>query len=199
MMIHEITALAGKNKKRKRIGRGPGSGGKRAGRGQKGAKARSGYSRRLGFEGGTMPYFRRLPKMGFSNANFTQHFWVINLADLLESDAFANGGTVNADSLIAAGLVRDTSRNIKVLGALRDGQSVKVKFDVDVNRVSDSARKLITDAGGSVNETGTSRDRKRGVDRNSDDRTPKNLTKKLKKRRALERKEAAFVKGRKPE
>ena len=132
MMIHEITALAGKNKKRKRVGRGPGSGGKRSGRGQKGAGARSGYSRRLEFEGGQMPFFRRLPKMGFSNTNFTVHFWLVNLSDLIESDAFKSGGTVNAESLIAAGLVRDTSKNIKILGGLRDGQSVSVKFDVEV-------------------------------------------------------------------
>ena len=106
MMIHEITPLAGKYKSRKRVGRGPGSGvGKRAGRGQKGEGARSGTFSRFQFEGGQMPYFRRLPKMGFTNAKFKELFWLVNLRDLLASPAFQSGGTVNAESLIAAGLV----------------------------------------------------------------------------------------------
>ncbi len=80
MMIHEITEQAGRYKARKRIGRGKGSGtGKRSGRGQKGAGARSGNSQRYSFEGGQMPYFRRLPKMGFSNAKFRSEFWIVNL------------------------------------------------------------------------------------------------------------------------
>ncbi len=183
MMIHEVTAKAGKYKARKRIGRGPGSGvGKRSGRGQKGAGSRSGNSARYAFEGGQMPYFRRLPKMGFTNANFRVAFWTINLSDLLKSEAFKNGGTVNAETLIAAGLVRDESRNIKILGALEEGQTVSAKFDVTVNRLTASARQAIEAAGGSVNETGTRRDKVRGVDRNSDDHSPKSQTKKAKRR-----------------
>ena len=80
MMIHEITQLAGQFKKRKRVGRGTGSGtGRRSGRGQKGASSRSGHATKLAFEGGQMPYYRRLRKFGFSNFNFTTRFWIVNL------------------------------------------------------------------------------------------------------------------------
>lgn len=197
MMIHEITALAGKNKKRKRVGRGQGSGnGKTAGRGRKGAGARSGNSRLYPFEGGQMPFFRRMPKMGFTNANFKTLFWVVNLRDLLAHDDFKKGGQVSLESLIKAGLVRDDSRDLKILGSLPDGESsLSVKFDMVANRVSDSARTLIEGAGGSVNETGTRRDRIRGVDRNSDDRTPKNQTKKRRKREIQQAKYDAAAKG----
>ncbi len=191
MMIHEITALAGKYKSRKRIGRGPGSGvGKRSGRGQKGAGSRSGNSRRFQFEGGQMPYFRRMPKFGFSNANFRVNFWLVNLRQIVKHPDFANGGTVDQASLIKAGLVRDESREIKILGDLAEGtDSISVKLDVKVNRVTDPARKVIEAAGGSVTEIGTRRDRVRGVDRNSDDRSPTNQTKKS-KRRAFQQKKA---------
>ena len=80
----------------------------------------------------------------------------------------------------AAGLVRDESRDVKVLGDIGE-DGLKAKLDVKVARVSASARKLIEGAGGSVTEAGSRRDKVRGIDRNSDDQTPKNLTKKLKK------------------
>jgi len=182
MMIHDITAIAGRYKQRKRIGRGPGSGhGKTSGRGQKGAGSRSGYSRKHQFEGGQMPFFRRMPKMGFTNAQFKTEFWIVNLRDLIAADLFAKGGEVTPERLIEAGLVRDTSRDVKILGDLGDAGTLDVKLDVKVSRVTDSARNHIVGAGGSVNETGTRRDRVRGIDRNSDDRSPKNLTKKLKR------------------
>lgn len=179
MMIHEITEQAGKNRKRKRIGRGQGSGwGKQSGRGHKGAGSRRGNSTLFQFEGGQMPYFRRMPKFGFSNTNFSVKFWAVNLREIAKSEAFANGGKVTAESLIKAGLVRDDSRDIKILGAVEEA-GLKIKLDVEVNRVTDGARKHIEGAGGSVKETGTRRDHVRGVDRNSEDRAPKNLTKKL--------------------
>ncbi len=178
MMIHEITQLAGRNKRRKRVGRGTAAGGKRAGRGQKGAGSRSGTARKTGFEGGQMPYFRRLRKFGFTNANFTQQFWTVNIRAILAHPSFAKGGVVNAESLIKAGLIRDESRDLKILGDLGD-MTLNAKLDVTAARVSGKARKLIEGAGGKVNETGTRRDKVRGVDRNSDDKTPKNLTKKL--------------------
>lgn len=197
MMIHEITALAGKYKNRKRVGRGPGSGtGKRAGRGQKGAGSRSGNSRRFQFEGGQMPYFRRMPKFGFSNANFRVNFWLVNLRQIVAHPDFANGGEVNEQSLIKAGLVRDESRDIKILGDLPEGESkIGVKLNISVNRVTDPARKLVEDAGGSVTEIGTRRDRVRGVDRNSDDRSPSNQTKKAKKRAFQEARAEAASRG----
>lgn len=197
MMIHEVTALAGKNRKRKRIGRGQGSGwGKTSGRGQKGAGSRSGYSRRFQFEGGQMPFFRRMPKFGFTNAKFKVHFWIVNLGDIVAHPDFAGGGAVNPQTLIDAGLIRDTSRDVKVLGGLPEGtDALSQKLDVTVSRVTASARRLVEAAGGSVEETGTRRDRVRGIDRNSDDRTPKNLTKKLRKRQWHARRAEAFAKG----
>lgn len=188
MMIHDITNLAGRWKAKKRVGRGEGSGhGKQSGRGSKGAKARSGYAAKRGFEGGQMPYFRRLPKFGFTNAAFKTQFWTVNIVDIIALPAFAKGGEVTIDRLIESGLVRDTSRDLKILGhlgAVKDGKpapKLGVKLNVTAARVSENARKLIIDAGGTVNETGTRRDRVRGIDRNSEDKSPKNLTKKLKR------------------
>ncbi|MEN0021041.1 MAG: 50S ribosomal protein L15 [Planctomycetota bacterium] len=183
MMIHDITKEAGKNRARKRIGRGHGSGtGKQAGRGHKGAGSRRGHSVRHQFEGGQMPYFRRMPKFGFNNANFKTKFWIVNLRNIVTHADFKSGGSVNAETLIKAGLIRDGSRDVKILGDLGENGKVTVKLTVEVSRVSDSARSAITEAGGTVNETGTRRDRVRGVDRNSDDRSPKNQTKKAKRR-----------------
>lgn len=187
MMIHDVTAEAGKYKQRKRIGRGQGSGwGKQSGRGHKGAKSRSGFSRRQSFEGGQMPYFRRIPKFGFTNAQFKTKFWIVNLGDIVAHESFAKGGEVTVAALVDAGLVRDASRDLKILGGTgRAGDSfdgLKVKLDVTANRVSDAARSMIEGAGGKVNELGTRRDMVRGIDRNSDDRKPTNLTKKLKRK-----------------
>ncbi len=197
MMIHEVTAMAGKYKKRKRVGRGVGSGnGKTAGRGQKGAGARQGYSKLYQFEGGQMPFFRRMPKFGFTNAKFKTQFWIVNLGAIVAHDDFKNGGDVNHETLIKAGLVRDTSRDLKILGGLGDGdEKLGVKLNVTANRVTDSARALITDADGSVTETGTRRDKVRGIDRNSDDRSPKNLTKKLKNQEWHRKRSEAFARG----
>ena len=181
MMIHDITAMAGKYKTRKRVGRGQGSGtGKQSGRGHKGAKSRQGYAARTAYEGGQMPFFRRIPKFGFSNAQFATRFFIVNLRDIVSHPSFAKGGTVSAETLIKAGLIRDTSRDLKILGDLGDrADALKVKLDVTASRVTASARRHIEAAGGKVNETGTRRDKVRGVDRNAEDRSPKNLTKKL--------------------
>lgn len=202
MMIHEITAIAGKNKKRKRVGRGPGSGtGKTAGRGFKGAGSRSGTSRHYAFEGGQMPFFRRMPKFGFTNVQFRTMFWIVNLGDIAHHPDFKNGGVVNAESLIKAGLIRDTSRDIKLLGDLKSedaGAKLGVKLDVSVSRVTDSAKARIIEAGGKVHESGTRRDIVRGVDRNSEDRSPTNLTKKAKRLRDSRIKKEAFARGEVP-
>lgn len=185
MMIHDVTTLAGAYKQRKRVGRGPGSGtGKRAGRGQKGAGSRSGTATRFQFEGGQMPYFRRLPKFGFTNAKFKTQFWIVNLRDIAGHPSFAKGGEVTTASLVKAGLVRDDSRPLKILGGIGE-DGLKGRFTVKAERVSASARKLIEGAGGSVTESGSRRDKVRGVDRNSEDRSPKNLTKKLHRSRKV--------------
>jgi large subunit ribosomal protein L15 len=180
MMIHDITAQVGKYKARKRVGRGKyGARGKTSGRGQKGAGSRSGTSTRFQFEGGQMPFFRRIPKFGFTNAKFRQQFWIVNIGDIARHPAFAKGGEVTTEALVKAGLVRDASRALKILGGVTD-EGVRTKLSVTAERITASARKLIEGAGGKVNETGTRKDKVRGVDRNSEDKTPKNLTKKLK-------------------
>lgn len=185
MMIHEITALVGKHKARKRIGRGRGSGvGKTSGRGHKGAGSRAGYSRRAAFEGGQMPYFRRMPKRGFNNANFTTRFRIVNLRDIVAHDDFAKGGDVNVETLAKAGLIQDNNLPLKVLGDLGDADKLGVKLNIVAERVTQSAKQHIESAGGSVSETGTRRDKVRGIDRSSDDLTPANLTKKLKNYKA---------------
>lgn len=187
MMIHEITAVAGKYKRRKRVGRGESSGqGKTSGRGHKGARARAGYKAKRASEGGQMPYFRRISKLGFTNVQFKTEFWIVNLGDLLVHPMFARGGEVNAARLVAAGLIRDQTRPLKVLGDLGTfaDAGLKVKLTINAQRVSAKVKKLVIDAGGTVNELGTRRDRVRGVDRNSGDPTPKNLDKKPKRRAA---------------
>jgi ribosomal protein L15 len=129
-----------------------------------------------------MPYFRRIRKVGFSNARFATEFWIVNLREIIDHPNFAKGGKVDADSLIKAGLIRDTSRDLKILGDIGD-RKLSVKLDVTASRVSAKAAKLITEAGGTVHQTGTRRDHARGIDRNSADQTPKNLTKKLSRSR----------------
>jgi large subunit ribosomal protein L15 len=179
-MIHDITVQVGKYKPRKRIGRGKyGARGKQSGRGQKGAGSRSGTSTRFTFEGGQMPFFRRIPKFGFTNAPFRQQFWIVNIGDVARHPDFAKGGDVNVKTLIDAGLVRDDSRPLKVLGGVGE-DGIRAKFSVSAHRISASARKLIEGAGGKVEETGTRKDKVRGIDRKSGDLTPKKLTKKLK-------------------
>ena len=180
MMIQDITVKAGKYKARKRVGRGKyGARGKTSGRGAKGAGSRSGTATRFQFEGGQMPFFRRIPKFGFTNAQFKQRFWIVNIGDVARHPDFAKGGEVSTQTLMKAGLVRDASRELKVLGGVGE-DGLRAKLNVTAHRISASARKLIEGAGGKVNEQGTRKDKVRGVDRNSSDLTPKNLTKKLK-------------------
>lgn len=191
MMIHDVTVLAGKYKSRKRVGRGEGSGhGKQSGRGHKGQSSRSGYAGKRSFEGGQMPYFRRMAKFGFTNAAFRTEFWIVNLAEIVAHPAFAKGGTVNMETLVKAGLIRDDSKNLKILGDVGE-EGMKVKLNVTAHRVSANAKKLIAAAGGSVTETGTRRDKVRGVDLSNPEAPPKNLTKKLNRGGSKGKKKAA--------
>lgn len=145
MMIHEISNLVERYKDRKRIGRGRGSGmGKTSGRGHKGAKSRSGWSSKMAREGGQLPYFRRIPKRGFSNKAFATTFYVVNVRDLEKH--FNAGDAVNAESLIAKGLIRDTELPVKVLGC---GDLTK-KLSVAAGKVSASAQEKIEKAGGTI-------------------------------------------------
>jgi large subunit ribosomal protein L15 len=138
------TLQPGPRKSRKRVGRGPGSGnGKTAGRGHKGAKSRSGYSRKAGFEGGQMPLNRRLPKRGFHHGDRFP-FAIVNLDSL--GKLFEDGAEVTPESLQAIGLVRETKGGVKVLGR---GEVAK-RLVVKAHAVSDGARQKIEAAGGSV-------------------------------------------------
>ena len=144
MKLHELSPAEGSKKAVKRIGRGPGSGqGKTAGKGQKGAKSRSGYSRRPGFEGGQMPLQRRLPKRGFNNI-FATEYAIVNVAAL--NDRFEEGAVVDAESLVASGLIKKTLDGIKVLGK---GEVTKA-LTVKVNAISETAKAKIEAAGGTV-------------------------------------------------
>jgi len=142
MELHDLHPAPGAKRARKRVGRGPGSGnGKTAGKGHKGQKSRSGYSRRFGFEGGQMPLVRRLPKRGFTNI-FRVEFQVVNLRDL--ERVFTDGDTVTAETLVEKGLARGGKRPVKVLG---NGEISK-KLTVQVHKFSASARAGIEKAGG---------------------------------------------------
>ena len=143
MNVTEVTRLAGRHKRRKRIGRGPGSGhGKTATRGQKGGGSRAGWKSRGMAEGGQMPLFRRIPKRGFNNVNFARRYSVVNVRDLEER--FSAGAVVNLESLIEVRLVRNYHWPVKVLG---DGALTK-RLTVEAARFSRKAIENITAAGG---------------------------------------------------
>jgi large subunit ribosomal protein L15 len=145
MKLHDLTPAEGSKKTRKRVGRGPGSGlGKTAGRGEKGQKSRTGYSRRPGFEGGQMPLVRRVPKRGFTNI-FRTVYSVVNLAQLSELE-----GEVTPEVLVGKGLAR-RGRPVKVLGV---GEA-PAKLQVTAHKFSASARQKIEAAGGSCKELGS--------------------------------------------
>jgi large subunit ribosomal protein L15 len=145
MNIADITKLAGKDRRRKRIGRGEGSGsGKTAGRGDKGGGQRAGWGLRRLQEGGQMPTFRRIPKRGFNNYNFTTRYAIVNVASLEER--FENGAHVTAEALRLCGLVRKAGLPIKVLG---EGD-LKKKLTVDAAKFSKSAEEKIKAAGGEI-------------------------------------------------
>jgi large subunit ribosomal protein L15 len=125
-----------------RRGRGHGSGnGKTAGKGHKGQKARSGAPR-IGFEGGQMPLYRRLPKRGFKNRN-SKEIIAINLGAL---EVFDNGQTVGIDELLEKGIINKTADGVKILG---NGELTK-KLDVKVNAYSESAKAKIEALGGTA-------------------------------------------------
>ena len=146
MKLNELKPAEGSKFTVKRVGRGAGSGnGKTAGKGHKGQKARSGYSRRFGFEGGQMPLQRRLPKRGFNNI-FAKEIVTVNVSDLEKK--FNDGDVVDAAALIAAGLIKKEKDGVKVLG---NGDLTK-KLDVKVNAYSEAAKQKIEAAGGKAEE-----------------------------------------------
>jgi len=145
MNLADVRAAYIPRKKRKRVGRGTGSGlGKTAGRGHKGQQARSGGGVSPGFEGGQMPLYRRLPKRGFNNAKFRQLYSIVNVGQL--EGAFDEGATVDAAAIRGARLINAKGGPIKVLG----GGDLSKKLHVTADRFSESARRKIEAAGGSA-------------------------------------------------
>jgi len=148
MKLSDIADNAGSRKKRMRVGRGIGSGkGKQAGRGGKGQTARSGV-RIKGFEGGQMPLHRRLPKRGFNNV-FRVEFAEINLDRLqqaVDAKAIDVKDTVNAESLVKAGVLRRAKAGVRLLGR----GELKAKLNIEVHGASKSAIAAVEKAGGSV-------------------------------------------------
>jgi len=144
MKLHSLSPAEGSVKTNKRLGRGQGSGGSTAGRGHKGAKSRSGYSKKIGFEGGQMPLQRRVPKFGFKNNNKV-YFKAVNL-DVLSSVAESiKTDTVSIQSLIENGLIGKNDK-VKVLGR----GELKAKVSVEAHAFSASAVKAIESAGGTA-------------------------------------------------
>lgn len=141
MKLHDLSPAPGSTKTARRIGRGIGSGqGKTAGKGSKGQKARSGYSHKLGFEGGQMPLQRRIPKRGFVNI-FRKSYAIVNLADL---NRFEDGTTVDFQLLHDSGLLKKQLDGVKILGK---GDCSK-KLEVRAAAFSASAKQKIEASGG---------------------------------------------------
>lgn len=145
MSDYNLHAPEGANTRKRRVGRGQGSGlGTTAGKGNKGQQSRSGGKTYPGFEGGQMPLYRRIPHRGFSNEQFRKDWQVVNLREL---DAkFEAGETVDGIALQARGLVKKAEGLVKILG---DGEITKA-LKVSVDKVSAAAREKLEKAGGSV-------------------------------------------------
>ncbi|HXJ77138.1 MAG TPA: 50S ribosomal protein L15 [Candidatus Methylomirabilis sp.] len=146
MRLEDLRPAPGATKPRRRIGRGPSSGtGKTSGKGHKGLLARSGGGSRVGFEGGQMPLYRRLPKRGFLPHGQKTEFALVKVRDL--AARFSPGSVVDPDALAQAGLVKKSGRGaIKILG---DGD-IAHALAVKTHRISESARRKLEAAGGTV-------------------------------------------------
>lgn len=145
MKLNNLKPACGSTHSRRRIGRGPGSGlGGTSTRGHKGAKARSGYKKKIGFEGGQMPLQRRVPKFGFKNVNHVE-FQPVNLTAIQKLAETKQLATIGIQDLVAAGLV-SANKPVKVLG---NGE-LTAKVEVIANAFSKSAETAITNAGGTA-------------------------------------------------
>lgn len=145
MNLSSLKPAAGSVKTRKRIGRGPGSGlGGTSTRGHKGAKSRSGYKNKIGFEGGQMPIQRRLPKFGFKNINRVE-YKAINISTLQQLAEAKNLSKVGIDELVKAGFI-STSQLVKILG----NGSLTAKLEIAAHAFSKSAEAAIQAAGGTI-------------------------------------------------
>ena len=145
MKLHNLTPAEGSTHYQRRIGRGPGSGlGGTSTRGHKGAKARSGYKKKIGFEGGQMPLQRRLPKAGFKNINHKEYF-AVNISTLQKIAEEKNISKIGIAELVAAGLTSGKEL-VKVLG---NGE-LTIKLDVEANAFSKTAEEAIKAQGGNA-------------------------------------------------
>ena len=145
MKLNNLKPAEGSTKSRKRIGRGPGSGlGGTSTRGHKGAKSRSGYSRKIGFEGGQMPLQRRVPKFGFKNINRVE-YKAINLDTIQALADKLNVAKIGMNEFVAAGFI-SSNQLVKVLG----NGSLTSKLDVEANAFSKSAIAAIEAVGGNA-------------------------------------------------
>ncbi|UTI87598.1 50S ribosomal protein L15 [Mammaliicoccus sciuri] len=141
MKLHELKPVKGARKERNRVGRGMATGnGKTSGRGTKGQKARSGGGVRLGFEGGQLPLFRRLPKRGFTNIN-RKEYAIVNLDQL---NRFEDGTEVTPALLVESGVVKSEKSGVKVLG----NGSLEKKLTIKAHKFSASAIEAIEGKGG---------------------------------------------------
>ncbi|MCA1624438.1 MAG: 50S ribosomal protein L15 [Acidobacteria bacterium] len=146
LALNNLHPSKGSTHKKKRLGRGPGSGlGKTAGRGHKGQKSRSGYSMKIGFEGGQMPLQRRLPKRGFTNI-FKKQWLEVSLAKLEEN--FAAGDEITPEILHDRGLIKKAKHDLVILGSGDVSKALKIS----AHRFTKAAREKIEKAGGSVIE-----------------------------------------------
>ncbi len=143
MKLHELKPAEGSRKSRKRIGRGTGSGfGRNAGKGEKGQKARSGGGVRIGFEGGQMPLYRRLPKRGFTNI-FAKQYYELNVERL---NAFEDGVEITPELLLEKKVIKKSKDGLKILG---NGELQK-KLTVKAAKFTKTAVEKIEAAGGKV-------------------------------------------------
>ncbi len=144
MLNHEITSVAGKHRRRRRIGRGTGTGhGKTCGRGHKGGGSRAGSTSVTLHEGGQMPLFRRLPKRGFSNYKFATRCEIVNISQL---ERFEEGADVGVEQLSNAGLIDSAKSKIKILGK---GDLTKT-LQVTAHKFSKTAEQKIVASGGTA-------------------------------------------------
>ena len=148
LSLNNLHPAKGSTHRKKRLGRGPGTGlGKTSGRGEKGQKSRSGYSMKIGFEGGQMPLHRRLPKRGFTNI-FKKKWIEVSLAAL--EKAFADNDEVTPELMHHRGIIKKAKHDIVVLGNGEVSKSLKVS----AHRFTKSAREKIEKAGGAVTVIG---------------------------------------------
>ena len=149
LILNNLHPAKGSTHRKKRLGRGPGTGlGKTSGRGEKGQKSRSGYSMKIGFEGGQMPLHRRLPKRGFTNI-FKKKWIEVSLAAL--EKAFADNDEVTPELMHHRGIIKKAKHDIVVLGNGEVSKSLKVS----AHRFTKSAREKIEKAGGTATVIGS--------------------------------------------